>query len=240
MVTTMDSDSIRLPGPTHRVAIVGRTGSGKTVAAIWHLSKADFTERPWILLDYKNDELINGIERAEVVTYDELPELPGVYILKVMPGDEEHIEEWFRQVWERENLGILIDEGYMIDPRSQWFNACLTQGRSKRIEMIILSQRPVWLSRFVFSEADFFQIFDLTHVKDMDKVREYIRDDERLQLERPLAPYHSYFYDVGRRQLETFGPVPEASELLSEIDVRLAELDLVDDEGQERPRRRAF
>lgn len=234
------SERIRLPGPTHRVAIVGRTGSGKTVAAVWHLSNADFDERPWILLDYKNDELINGIERAEVVSYDELPDLPGVYILKVMPGDEEHIEEWFRKVWERENLGILIDEGYMIDPRSQWFNACLTQGRSKRIEMIILSQRPVWLSRFVFSEADFFQIFDLTHVKDMDKVREYIRDDERLQLEQPLAPYHSYYYDVGRRQLETFGPVPNADELLLKIDERLAELELVDDQGEERPRRRAF
>ena len=236
----MESEQIRLPGPTHRVAIVGRTGSGKTVAAIWHLSNADFDERPWILLDYKNDELINGIQRAELVTYDELPDLPGVYILKVMPGDEERIEEWFRMVWGRENLGILIDEGYMIDPRSQWFNACLTQGRSKRIEMIILSQRPVWLSRFVFSEADFFQIFDLTHVKDMDKVREYIRDDDRLQLEQPLAPYHSYYYDVGRRQLETFGPVPKADELLANIDVRLAELDLVDEEGEERPRRRAF
>ena len=236
----IESEIIRLPGPTHRVAIVGRTGSGKTVAAIWHLSNADFTERPWILLDYKNDELINGIERAELTSYEEIPDLPGIYILKVMPGDEERIEEWFHQVWERENLGILIDEGYMIDPRSQWFNACLTQGRSKKIEMIILSQRPVWLSRFVFSEADFFQVFDLTHSKDMDKVSEYIRDDERQQLQRPLAPFHSYFYDVGRRQLETLGPVPEAAELLVVIDERLAELDLVDDQGEERPRRRAF
>jgi hypothetical protein len=235
-----ESEQIRLPGPTHKLAIVGRTGSGKTVAAVWHLSNADFDERPWILLDYKNDELINGIERAEVIGYDELPELPGVYILKVLPGDEERVEEWFRAVWERENIGVLIDEGYMIDPRSQWFNACLTQGRSKKIAMIILSQRPVWLSRFVFSEADFFQCFDLTHVKDMDKVREYIRDDEREQLERPLAPYHSYYYDVGRRQLETLGPVPESAELLAIIDARLAELDLVDDQGEERPRRRAI
>lgn len=235
-----ESESIRLPGPTHRVAIVGRTGSGKTVAAIWHLSEADFDERPWILLDYKNDELINRIGRAEFISAEEVPDLPGVYILKVKPGDEERIEEWFRLAWERENLGILVDEGYMIDRNSQWFNACLTQGRSKRIEMIILSQRPVWLSRFVFSEADFFQIFDLTHVKDRDKVQEYIRDDEREQLEQPLAPYHSYYYDVGRRQLETFAPVPESAELLAKIDARLAELDLVDDQGEERPRRRAF
>jgi DNA helicase HerA-like ATPase len=212
---------VRLPGPTHKTAIVGRTGSGKTVAAVWHLSNADFDERPWVILDYKNDEVINAIERAEPLAYDELPEYPGIYILKVIPGDEEKISDWFRSVWERENMGVFIDEGYMIDPRDDWFNACLTQGRSKKISMIILSQRPVWLSRFVFSEADFFQVFDLTHSKDMDKVREYIRDDDTYQLDKPLEPFHSYYYDVGRRQLKTFGPVPEAAELLALIDARL-------------------
>lgn len=232
---------VRLPGPTHKLAIVGRTGSGKTVAAIWHLSNSDFDERPWIILDYKNDELINRIERAQIVHYDELPAEPGIYILKVLPGEEEKVSEWFNQVWETENLGILIDEGYMIDPRDQWFNACLTQGRSKQISMIILSQRPVWLSRFVFSETDFFQIFDLTHSKDLDKVREYVRDDERQQLDKPLAPFHSFYYDVGRRRLETFGPVPEQDELLTSIDERLALLqDTFDEEGDPRPRRRAF
>jgi hypothetical protein len=234
-------EAIRLPGPTHKTAIVGRTGSGKTVAAVWHLSNADFDERPWILLDYKNDELINSIERAEQIDYDEMPEEPGIYILKVLPGDEERVSEWFKQVWETENVGVLIDEGYMIDPRDQWFNACLTQGRSKKISMIILSQRPVWLSRFVFSEADFFQIFDLTHSKDMDKVREYVRDDERQQLERPLENFHSFYYDVGRRRLETFGPVPDQRELLALIDAKLAALEYVEElGGGERPRRRAI
>jgi hypothetical protein len=237
----MPAEEIRLPGPTHKLAIVGRTGSGKTVAAIWHLSNADFDERPWIILDYKNDELINGIARAELIHYDELPDEPGIYILKVLPGEEEQVSEWFKRVWEHENLGVLIDEGYMIDPRDQWFNACLTQGRSKQISMIILSQRPVWLSRFVFSEADFFQIFDLTHSKDMDKVREYVRDDERQQLEKPLARHNSFYYDVGRRRLETFGPVPDQDELIATIDKRLEEMTVVyDDEGEQRPRRRAI
>jgi hypothetical protein len=234
------SEPMRLPGPTHKTAIVGRTGSGKTIAALWHLSNADIDERPWIILDYKNDEHINAITRAEPATYDELPEYPGVYILKVLPGDEERVDQWFKAVWERENMGVLIDEGYMIDPRSQWFNACLTQGRSKKISMIILSQRPVWLSRFVFSEADFFQVFDLTHVRDMDKVREYLRDDERFQLDKPLPDFHSFYYDVGRKQLETLGPVPEEPELLASIDERLAYTAIIDDEGEERPRRRAL
>lgn len=237
------AESIRLPGPGHRTAIVGRTGSGKTIAAIWHLSNADFDQRPFIILDYKNDEHINSIARAYELDYDTLPDEPGIYILKVLPGDadEGKVSAWFKSVWEHEDLGILIDEGYMIDPRDQWFNACLTQGRSKNISMIILSQRPVWLSRFVFSESDFFQVFDLTHSKDMDKVREYVRDDDRQQLDQQLAEYNSFYYDVGKRRLETFGPVPEESELLAIIDGRLAELEVVvDDQGEERPRRRSI
>lgn len=128
----------------------------------------------------------------------------------------------------------------MIDPRSEWFNACLTQGRSKRISMVVLSQRPVWLSRFVFSEADFFMVFDLTHTDDMKIVAAYIRDDERGLLERPLAPHNSFFYDVGRKRLERFGPVPEGDKLVATIDERLALLDLLDEEGNPPPRRRAL
>lgn len=212
---------IRLPGPTHRVAVVGRTGSGKTFAAVWHLSNADFNVRPWVIIDYKNDDLINGIEKAQYINYNDLPTQPGIYILKVLPGEEDLLSEWFQRVWEHEGIGIYIDEGYMINKHDKWFNACLTQGRSKKIPMIILSQRPVWLSRFVFSEADFFQVFDLTHSQDMVKVKEYIKDDERKQLDKPLRDYHSFYYDVGKKRLETFGPVPDGDSLLAKIDARL-------------------
>ena len=227
---------IRLPGPTHRIAIVGRTGSGKTQAAVWHLSNADFDRRPWVIVDYKDDDLINSIERAQVIGYDEMPDVPGIYILKVLPGEEKQLSDWFQDAWSMEDIGIYIDEGYMVDRNDRWFNACLTQGRSRHIPMIVLSQRPVWLSRFVFSEADFFQVFDLTHKKDLEKVREYIRDDEGL-MDRPLEQYHSFYYDVGQRRLETFRPVPDGEELLSRIDGRLAVIQAVE---ETRARRRAM
>src|ERR1700722_17334554 len=138
---------IRQPGPDDRLAIVGRTGSGKTQAAIWHLSRANFDTKPWVILDYKGDELIYRIERAEPTDFDTVPQAPGIYILTILPGEEEELSNWFHQVWEQQNVGILVDEGYMIDRNDRWFNACLTQGRSRHIPMIILSQRPVWLSR---------------------------------------------------------------------------------------------
>jgi DNA helicase HerA-like ATPase len=234
------SENIRLPGPTHKTLIVGRTGSGKTVAAVWLLSQSDIDERPWVILDYKNDELINSITRAEPASYDELPELPGVYILKVLPGDDEKVDEWFKRVWETENIGVFVDEGYMVDPRSQWFNACLTQGRSKHIPMIVLSQRPVWLSRFVGSEADFFMVFQLSHEDDMKAVGKYIRDEDE-QLARPLPPRHAFYYEVAEARLEVLNlHMEDPSEPARAIDTRLQLMDLVDDQGEVRPMRRAI
>ena len=226
---------IRQPGPDDRLAIVGRTGSGKTQAAIWHLSRANFETQPWVILDYKGDELIYRIERAEPTDFDTVPQDPGIYILTILPGEEEELSNWFHQVWEQQNVGILVDEGYMIDRNDRWFNACLTQGRSRHIPMIILSQRPVWLSRFVFSEANFLQVFDLTHYKDMDVIEGYIRDDDRKQLETPLEEFHSFYYDVGKRQLETIPPAPRDEKILKAIDDRLIRL-----QTRENPRLRPF
>ena len=217
-------EDIRLPDSTDRLVVVGRTGSGKTQAAVWHLSHADFDRMPWVIVDYKNDDLINAIEGAEMIDYDVVPDRPGIYILTVLPGENDQLSDWFRRAWEHEDIGIYVDEGYLIDPRDKWFNACLTQGRSKHIPMIVLSQRPVWLSRFVFSEASFFQVFDLSHSKDMDKVREYVRGDEQVDLDKPLKQYHSYYFDVGRRTLVEFAPVPEGQEIIAVIDARLEQM----------------
>ena len=213
--------NVRLPGPADRIVIVGRTGSGKTQAAVFHLSKQDFDARPWIIVDYKGDELINGIERAQFIDYNTVPDEPGIYILRVLPGEEDEISQWFMKVWEHENIGIYIDEGYMVGQRDKWFNACLTQGRSKRITMIILSQRPLWMSRFAFSEASFIQVFGLTDADDMKTVQRFMKGDAKGGVGAELKPFHSYYYDVGKNTVRQWGPVPKAAALLATINDRL-------------------
>lgn len=208
--------AVRLPGPTHRLTIVGRTGSGKTQAAAWHLSNANFDEQPWVILNFKGDALIDAIEGAREIGYNEIPDHPGIYILRPLPGEEELLGDYFVRARMHENVGFWVDEGYMTKGVAG-FDGLLTQGRSKHIPMIILSQRPVWLSRFVFSEADFYQIFHLNSERDRKIIEDFVPDGVTSRLKE----YHSLYYDVGKDKLTKFKPVPPAAQILSRINERL-------------------
>ena len=199
---------IRLPNSRQRIAIVGRTGSGKTQAAAWHLSRQAIDKMPWVIFDYKRDDLLNAIPRAEHIGL-EVPIHPGVYITHPLPSQESQVENYLWKLWQKENVGVFVDEGYMIGDNPA-FNALLTQGRSKRIPMIVLSQRPVWMSRFVFSEADFYQVFHLNDKRDKKTIEAFVPAD----LSSRLPDYHSHYYDVGRNALHRFSPVPGEGEIL--------------------------
>jgi hypothetical protein len=209
---------MRIANDTQRTVIVGATGSGKTQCALWHLGLRDFDTKPWIVYDYKYDEAINMIEGAHhIEVSDNIPTSPGLYIVHPDPDQVDLVEMQFKQIWLNENTGVYIDEGYMIGNNNAQFRTLLTQGRSKHIPMIVLSQRPVWMDRFVFSETEFFQIFRLQHRKDRQKVEEFVPAD----LDKRLPEYHSYYYDVGLDKTEIAPPVPDRDEIIRGIESRL-------------------
>lgn len=207
---------LRLPGPTHRTAVVGRTGSGKTQAAVWHLSRQNFDKMPWVIFDYKTDDLINSIEGAQHIALGEVPKQAGIYIVHPLPSEQTEVEEYLWKLWARENVGVYVDEGYMLGDNKA-FESILTQGRSKRIPVIVLSQRPAWITRFVFSEADFFQVFHLNDKRDKKTVEAFLPQN----LSSRLPDFHSFYYDVGRDALHTFAPVPDADTLMEAFSARL-------------------
>ncbi len=210
----------RLPGPQNRIAIVGSTGTGKTVAGLWHLSNADLLNRPWIIFDFKNDENIAELAAREL-TLRETPKKPGLYVYRPIPElHDAEVRAALWRIWKQENIGVFTDEGFMLGSernKNPALNALLTQGRSKNIQMITLSQRPAWMSRFVFSESDFFQVFRLNDRRDYDNIQAMIS----LDIRRRLPPYHSHYYDVGRDQASILGPVPKRSEIIDKINAKL-------------------
>lgn len=212
---------MNFPNDTQRLAIVGATGSGKTHAAMWHFSKRDFDIKPWIVYDFKYDELINGIEGATHIKVDApIPRDPGIYIVHPHPGETDLVDQQMWAIWEHENVGVYIDEGYMLGQNSKGFRALLTQGRSKHIPMIVLSQRPVWMDRFVFSESEFFQVFRLQHKKDLANVQQFIPYD----LSRRLPEYHSYYYDVPANKMVILKSVPDRDAILDTFDMKLEKI----------------
>src|SRR5262249_25496998 len=163
--------------------------SGKTQAALWHLSMRDIDRRPWIVYNWKRDMSIDSIPHKRDIELDEIPVKPGVYVSHPHPNQAEEVEAQMWAIWERGETGVYIDEGYMLGRNSASFRALLTQGRSLHVPMIVLSQRPVWLDLFVFSESDFIQVFHLQHKRDGKNVQEFVPIDP----EKRLPQYYSYY-----------------------------------------------
>jgi DNA helicase HerA-like ATPase len=212
-------NSIRLPKSSQHLAIVGRNGSGKTQAGLWHLSNMPFDRRPYVAIDFKGDEHINAIEGARHISMgDPIPRAAGIYVIHPTPQDAKNgtLDEWLWKIYERENTGLWIDEGYMLGDSSA-FETLLTQGRSKHIPIMTLTQRPVWVSRFVFSESMYYQIFALNDRRDKKTVESFVP----VSMDSRLPEFHSWYYDVGRDRLTGLKPVPSETEILAAIDLKL-------------------
>lgn len=223
------SNDFRFPNDTQRLLILGATGSGKTNAALWHLSQRNFDEKPWVIYDFKHDELIEAIEGANHLDVNAPPpDRPGLYIVNPVPGQEGEVDAQMMQIWDRENIGVYVDEGYMIPKNSLGFRSLLTQGRSKHIPVIVLSQRPVWMDRFTFTEANYIQVFRLQHIDDTKTVEGFVpnpTDSAKTHpLRKRLPEYWSYYYDVGRNKLMEVKPVPDPDAILDTFDLRLRKL----------------
>jgi hypothetical protein len=210
------------PDDSQRITIVGRTGTGKTVAALHQLSVRSYTEIPWYIIDFKTDVWINRIPYAVDVDLDaDIVDQPGIYRVHPIPEeDDKSVASLMRRIWQRQNCGVFIDEAAMIPRTNTAYNALLTQGRSRRCPVITVTQRPVGISKWAFTEMDFFQVFRLLSEQDIDKCEEYLPRGVDLG-ENSLPKYYSYYYDVSAGRLSVLKPAPKPEEILEHFDDRL-------------------
>lgn len=211
----------RLPGRTDRTAILGRTGSGKTTMAAYITGESDIDKRPWTIIDYKGEQIFDDIRAAdrdaitELDPRDPAPKKPGLYRMQPIPGtDDKEITQFLWRVWERQRSGIYIDEAHLL-PNSDALKALLVTGRSRQIPMIVISQRPVWVPREVFSESNHHIVFDLSREDDRKMAGSFVSPTGDA-LPR-MRDYHSVWNDVGRNRRFQMLPAPPAEVSISRI-----------------------
>lgn len=218
-------DSVRLPDDSKRLAIIGRTGTGKTVVGAYHLSQRNFNNIPWIMVNFKRDELLDSIPHVKELDGYEIPKANGLYQIHPHPDDFEKRggvgDQWLMRIWERGGCGIYFDEAMLLDMNLRGIKAIQTQGRSLQIPTIACTQRPVAIQRTFFSEADFFQIFPLNDKRDYETIDGFI--PHKLHgVEFPDR--YSYYHDVGKGKKGAImlPPVPSPEETLNVFDMKLA------------------
>lgn len=215
---TVKEPGMTLPGAGDRTIIVGQTGSGKTWFGVWLLSHMDYDRRPWLVIDYKRETLFQQLGRHSFRSLLDsgaaAPKKPGLHLMQPLESDDEAVDAFLWRVWQRGNCGIYIDEAMMVPAgRGSAIRSILTQGRSLRVPVIALSQRPVEIDRYFFSEAQFFAEFFL-----MDR-------DDRVTLKRytPFQPdeipdrYHCFWYDSRARKTSYLLPVPDSGTFLKRL-----------------------
>jgi len=213
----------RLPTLTQRVSVSGRTGSGKTRLSAHLLSLSAFDKQPFVIVDFKGEELFMLTDCIpEIGLHENLPSKPGVYVVR--PGiDAESkviLNEWLENVWRKEKIGLYFDEFAHVPFRGKLnaIEGILMQGRSKRLPLIACTQRPCHCTRFLFSEADYHSVFNLTLRADQERIEEYIGNK---RLVDPFEPFHSGWFDIAQHAYWKMIPCPTDDVILQRFEDRL-------------------
>lgn len=192
----------------------------------WILANSALASRPWVIIDFKGERLFRDIGRHYVTPLEPSsapPSRPGLYLLHPRLDQAGGVEDFLWRCWDRSRaqlargkprgIGIFCDEGLMMpNGKMGALDTIFVQGRSLRMPRIILVQRPVQVSRFAFSEANYYCLMDLSDRRDLKTIAEFI--PERYVYEE-REPYHALWYEPAHRQAMILTPCPSDDHIIS-------------------------
>lgn len=139
--------------PGEHVAIIGDTGTGKTFL----MSKLVQLRKYVVFLRTKPDDNLfptfQSIKRAEGMDQWDAERLllePRLHL------QAREVWQALKNVWEHGGWTLAVDELWYIEKRlglREPLENLLTQGRSKKITVMVGMQRPAWVTRFGIAEA---------------------------------------------------------------------------------------
>lgn len=160
-----------------RIDLCGKTGSGKTYAAKYLLSRFDRL----VILDVKGEldgwNTVPWDREAKRLLRNGEPVRARV-LVPVGRSPEETWEDVFATILESGNCHLYIDEMYGVTPPgkspSDLLWAIFTRGRSMGIGTTTATQRPTWVPLISISEAEHFFCFRLTMSEDRKRMASFM------------------------------------------------------------------
>jgi hypothetical protein len=209
--------------PGKRCLVAGRTGSGKTTLGAWFLNRS---LQHWVILNPKHTSIYREMPYSIVHrTFDPKMIFRDVrskkFVILELSGEEaesyfmDGIIAWLHSTLN--NIGVCADELYTLHMGNgragPGLLGWLTRGRENKQSFLGLTQRPKWISQFLFSESDLICMMDLTLEEDRDRMYEATGD--RHFLER-VTGHRWLCYDVHADSIALLAPVPTLKQQLGE------------------------
>lgn len=200
--------------PGKRAIISGRTGSGKSTLANWLLNRSPLH---WIIINPKWTKSYNKLTDLNIIKKFDVKTIErSIYKFKYTvynPTSAEADNEFLDAVilylhQSYSELGLVIDELYTVHKNGiagEGLISWLTRGRELKQSFIGLTQRPAFVSKFVYSEADYVGIMSLSMLADRKRVFEFTGRPEVL---KKLDARDWLWYNVSADDLRYFGSVP--------------------------------
>lgn len=139
--------------PGEHVAIVGDTGTGKTFL----MSKLVQLRKYVVFLRTKpDDNNFPGFERIRVAQGMDHWDAERLLLEPKLSQQAKEVWQALKNVWVHGGWTLAVDELWYIEKRlglREPVENLLTQGRSKKITVMVGMQRPAWVSRFGIAEA---------------------------------------------------------------------------------------
>lgn len=212
-------DEAKMPAPIikrgQRAIMAGRTGSGKSTWARWMLERSPGT---WVILNPKHTDAYNGFESESII----VPTLAPAKVEPAMkrarfvvinpetweadPDTLDAFITWLHNSWQ--NVGLCCDELYKLHKNGvagQGLIGWLTRGRELKQSFLGLTQRPSWLSQFLFSESDYIGSMAL-NLPDDRKRMEKMTGKEAFSAKLDKRDW--LWYNVDSDSLDYYGAVP--------------------------------
>lgn len=172
--TAAPDDAAQLPVKWEvgqHIAVIGDTGSGKTFLT----SKLTEMRQYVVVFRTKSDDIkFPGFRKARTVKA-----LDDLYDTRILLEPEPSHQmrqgyELLRRVYDQGGWTIVIDEEWFVEARlhlTEYVETLLTQGRSKKISVIVGTQRPARISRFVISQCTHLFSF-VVEGRDLQTIKE--------------------------------------------------------------------